>query len=125
MPDFLPKQIFLFDPLSLFFLAVIFIVSLPSFIYSFSYLKGEYPAAKIALAQVLLLAFVSSMALVVSVRNCLIFLVFWEIMSLVSYFLVIFDTQHSRSIQAGLMYIARFFRKILAYSIKRDQVFPD
>ncbi|MBP7089185.1 MAG: hydrogenase 4 subunit B, partial [Candidatus Omnitrophica bacterium] len=96
---------FLFDPLTLFFLAVICIVSLPSLIYSFSYLKGEYSASKIVLAQILLFSFVLSMALVVSVRNCLIFLVFWEIMSLVSYFLVVFDSNHSRSITAGLIYI--------------------
>lgn len=105
MLNLLPKQLFLFDPLSLFFLAVIFVVSLPSLIYSFSYLKGEYSAAKILLAQVLLLAFVLSMALVVSVSNCLVFLVFWETMSLVSYFLVVFDTKHAKSIQAGLIYI--------------------
>jgi hydrogenase-4 component B len=105
MLNFLQKQFFLFDPLSLFFLAVIFIVSLPSLIYSFSYLKGEYSAAKILLAQVLLLVFVLSMALVVSVNNCLIFLILWEIMSLVSYFLVVFDTNHEKSIQAGLVYI--------------------
>jgi len=100
-----PKHLFLLDPLSLFFLVVIFIVSLPSLIYSFSYLKGEYSAAKIMLAQVLLLAFVLSMALVVSVSNCLVFIIFWEIMSLVSYFLVVFDTKHAKSIQAGLVYI--------------------
>jgi len=102
---FLPQKLFLFDSLSLFFLVVILIVSLPSLVYSFGYLKGDYSAAKIFLAQVLLLAFVLFMALIVSVRNCLIFLVFWEIMSLVSYFLVIFDTKHARSIQAGLIYI--------------------
>ncbi len=95
----------LFDPLSLFFLAVIFLVFLPALIYSFSYLKGENSSAKIVFAQVLLLAFVLSMALVVSVSNCLAFLIFWEVMSLVSYFLVVFDTKNSRSIQAGLIYI--------------------
>lgn len=101
----MPKQLFLFDPLSLFFLVVIFIVSLPSLIYSFSYLKGEYSAVKITLAHVLLFVFVLSMVLVVSVSNCLVFLVFWEIMSLVSYFLVVFDTKHARSVHAGLIYI--------------------
>ncbi|MDD4981806.1 MAG: proton-conducting transporter membrane subunit, partial [Candidatus Omnitrophica bacterium] len=105
MLNFLTKNIFLFDPLSLFFLAVIFIVFLPSVIYSFNYLKGEYSAAKVMLAHVLLFAFVLSMALVVSVNNCLIFLIFWELMSLVSYFLVIFDTKNLKSIQAGLIYI--------------------
>ncbi|MCK9429657.1 MAG: hydrogenase 4 subunit B [Candidatus Omnitrophica bacterium] len=105
MLNFLPKQFFQFDPLSLFFLFVIFIVSLPSAIYSFSYLKGEYSPAKIRLGWFLLVIFVFSMALVVSVNNALVFLIFWEIMSLVSYFLVVFDTDHEKSIQAGMIYI--------------------
>ena len=99
------KQFLIFDPLSLFFLFVIFIISLPSAVYSFGYLKGEYTPAKITLAWFLLFAFVLSMALVVTVSNVFIFLVFWEIMSLVSYFLVVFDTRHEKSIQAGMIYI--------------------
>jgi hydrogenase-4 component B len=95
----------LFDPLSLFFLFVILAVSLPSAVYSCGYLKGEYSPAKIALAWILLVAFVLSMALVVTVRNVFLFLVAWEIMSLVSYFLVIFDSAHERPVQAGMIYI--------------------
>ncbi|MDD5692815.1 MAG: proton-conducting transporter membrane subunit [Candidatus Omnitrophica bacterium] len=95
----------LFDPLSIFFLFVIFAISLPSTVYSFGYLKGEYSFAKRTLAGFLLFAFVASMALVVTVSNVFIFLVAWEIMSLVSYFLVVFDTEHEKSIQAGLIYI--------------------
>ncbi|MCX5657732.1 MAG: proton-conducting transporter membrane subunit [Candidatus Omnitrophica bacterium] len=105
MLNLLPKQLFLFDPLSLFFLIVISIVSLPSAIYSFSYLKGEYSPRKIALSWFLLVVFVLSMAAVVTVSNTLIFLVVWEIMSLVSYFLVVFDTTHEKSIRAGTIYI--------------------
>ncbi len=105
MLDFLPQQLFQFDPLSLFFLCVIFIVCLPSAIYSFSYLKGKYSASKITLSWFLLVIFVLSMAAVVSVGNAFIFLVAWEIMSLVSYFLVVFDTTHERSIRAGMIYI--------------------
>jgi hydrogenase-4 component B len=45
------------------------------------------------------------MASVVVVRNILACLVAWEIMSLVSYFLVIFDTRHEKSIKAGMIYI--------------------
>jgi len=100
-----PGQFFLFDPLSLFFLLVIFIISLPSAVYSVGYLKEGYSSAKIILAWFLLSAFVLSMAFVVTVSNCLVFLVFWEIMSLVSYFLVVFDTRHEKSIQAGMIYI--------------------
>ncbi len=105
MINILPKQIFLLDPLSLFFLFVIFLVSLPSAVYSFGYLKGEYSPRKIILAQVLLIGFVLSMGLVVTVGNAFIFLIFWEIMSLVSYFLVVFDTKHEKSVQAGMIYV--------------------
>ncbi|MDD5431672.1 MAG: proton-conducting transporter membrane subunit [Candidatus Omnitrophica bacterium] len=95
----------LLDGLSIFFLAVIFIVSLPSAIYSIGYLNGEAGKAKKNLAWFLLAAFIISMVLVVTVNNALIFLVAWEVMSLVSYFLVIFDTKHEKSIQAGTIYI--------------------
>ncbi|MDD5408853.1 MAG: proton-conducting transporter membrane subunit [Candidatus Omnitrophica bacterium] len=105
MLDFFPKQFFLFDPLSIFFLCVIFVVSFPSAVYSFGYLKGGYSPAKITLAWFLFFIFVLSMAFVVTVSNVLVFLVFWEIMSLVSYFLVVFDTGHEKSIQAGMIYI--------------------
>jgi len=105
MPDLFLKQFFLFDPLSLFFIFVISVVCLPSAIYSFGYLKGKYSSFKIRLAWSLLFIFVSSMVFVVTVNNLLVFLVFWEIMSLVSYFLVVFDTNHEKSIQAGMIYI--------------------
>jgi len=105
MINLLPKQLFLFDPLSLFFLFVLSIISLPAAIYSFGYLKGEYSFRKTILAWFLLFIFVLSMALVVTIGNILIFLVAWEIMSLVSYFLVVFDTKHEKSIQAGTIYI--------------------
>ena len=105
MLSLLPKQLFLFDPLALFFLVVISVVSLPAAVYSFSYLKGEYSSVKINLSWFLLAAFVLSMAAVVTTGNALIFLIVWEIMSLVSYFLVVFDTTHEKSIKAGAIYI--------------------
>ncbi|MDD5634474.1 MAG: proton-conducting transporter membrane subunit, partial [Candidatus Omnitrophica bacterium] len=60
---------------------------------------------KITLAWLLLLVFIVSMTLVVTVNNIFIFLAAWEIMSLVSYFLVVFDTKYERSIQAGMIYV--------------------
>ncbi|MFA4992014.1 MAG: proton-conducting transporter membrane subunit [Candidatus Omnitrophota bacterium] len=105
MVNLFQQRVFLSDPLSLFFLFVIFIITLPAAVYSIGYLKGVYSPARIRLAWFLLIAFVLSMALVVTVNNVLVFLVFWEIMSLVSYFLVVFDTGHEKSIQAGMIYI--------------------
>lgn len=105
MVDYLVQKFFLFDPLALFFTAVIVLVSVPSLIYAFGYLKSEAHKPKIALAWVLLVLFCLSMVLVVTVRNAFHFLIAWEIMSLVSYFLVVFDTTHEKSIQAGTIYI--------------------
>jgi len=96
---------FLPDRLSLFFLAVIFLVSLPSAIYSLGYMHHAYTRPKRVMAGALLCLFVASMAFVVTLRNALIFLVAWEVMSLVSYFLVIFDTEQKKSLKAGTIYI--------------------
>jgi len=96
---------FSLDPLSVFFLAVIALVCLPSAIYSTSYLKGHYSAKKIILGWIGLSAFVFSMMLVVTANNAFCFIIVWELMSLVSYFLVIFDSEHEKSVQAGIIYI--------------------
>lgn len=95
----------MFDPLSLFFLAVIALVSVPSAVYSIGYLKGSYSQGKTAIAWILTIAFVLSMALVVTAGNAFLFLVAWEIMSLLSYFLVVFDHKHEKSVKAGALYV--------------------
>lgn len=98
--------VFFDDPLSRFFAFTILLISLPSALYSIGYLKGAYSKKRIFIAWILLILFVISMLLVVTVRNAFVFLIFWEIMSLVSYFLVVFDTEHEKSISAGTIYIA-------------------
>ena len=105
MPYINIAKFFIFDPLSLFFLFVIFIISLPSAVYSIGYLRGEASNFKTALAWFLLFFFIISMSLVVTAGNLFIFLIAWEAMSLVSYFLVVFDSKHEKSIQAGTIYI--------------------
>ncbi|HOX09845.1 MAG TPA: proton-conducting transporter membrane subunit [Candidatus Omnitrophota bacterium] len=93
------------DPLSLFFLFVVLLVSAPAAVYSVGYMRGEYGRGKKALLWALLAAFVLSMALVVTSGNALVFLVAWELMSLASYFLVVIDHRHERSVMAGTIYI--------------------
>ena len=95
----------LLDPFSLFFLFVICLISLPSAVYSTGYMKGEYPAGKQWAGGLLFAAFVLSMAAVVTTGSALVFLVFWELMSLVSYFLVVFDSEQKKSVNAGAIYI--------------------
>jgi hydrogenase-4 component B len=96
---------FLHDGLSLFFLATIALISIPSGIYSLGYLKGHFPKGKIIYNWVLFILFVASMLLVVSVNNALVFLICWELMSLVSYFLVVFDEKSEKSQSAGTTYV--------------------
>ncbi|MCX5750961.1 MAG: proton-conducting transporter membrane subunit [Candidatus Saganbacteria bacterium] len=95
----------IFDPLSIFFQAVIILIAVPAFIYSFEYLKAHYSSKKIILGQVLFVLFIVSMLAVVSVSNVFMFLIAWELMSLISYFLVTFDSEQEKSIQAGTIYI--------------------
>lgn len=96
---------FTFDPLSYFFVFVTLLVSIPSAIYSLGYLKGSYNTSKILYGWALLSAFVLSMLAVVIAGNAILFLVAWELMSLASFFLVIFDTGEWKSIKAGIIYI--------------------
>ncbi len=105
MLNFNIKTLLLLDPLSLFFLFVIFLISLPCAVYSIGYLKKECSRSKIILAWSLLILFVVSMAVVVTVSHLILFLAAWEIMSLASYFLVVFDSKHEKSVQAGMIYI--------------------
>lgn len=50
-------------------------------------------------------AFLLGMVLAVSANQALSFLFSWELMSLASYFLVIFDRENARNIRAGFMYL--------------------
>ncbi|MDO8535701.1 MAG: proton-conducting transporter membrane subunit [Candidatus Omnitrophota bacterium] len=95
----------LFDPLSIFFLFTIALISIPSAVYSIGYMKGEYSPGRTVLAWLLFTGFVLSMALVVTVGNAFTFLIAWEAMSLISYFLVTFDNKNEKSVQAGTIYI--------------------
>lgn len=87
---------FLFDPLSIFFLFIIFVIALPTAIYSLGYLRA-YARSRKTLGWALFIAFVAAMALVVTAGNAFTFLIAWEIMSLVSYFLVVFEREQERA----------------------------
>lgn len=93
------------DPLSWFFVAVILTLAIPSLLFSYEYLKGKYSARKLILGQAATFAFVIAMLLVVTVRHIFVFLIFWELMSLLSYFLILFEKENERSVLAGTIYL--------------------
>lgn len=97
---------FVIDPLAAFFIIVISVMSLLSVIYSNGYLKGYVEHGKSIDSHLIFLgSLVASMLLVVTCQNALMFLICWEIMSLSSFFLVIFESEKKEILKAGIKYL--------------------
>lgn len=96
---------FVIDPLSAFFILVITVMSLLSVIYSNGYLKPYLESKNINSHLVFLPMLIASMLLVVTCQNALMFLICWEIMSLSSFFLVIFESNKKDVLKAGIKYL--------------------
>ena len=90
-------------PLSGLMLTVISILALAAWIYGFSYFD-DYKEHGLGAMCFFMNFFVLSMNLVITVDNAFWFLVFFELMSLTSYFLVICE-QTPQSIHGGFMYL--------------------
>lgn len=91
------------NPLSGLLLIVINLLALVAWIYGLGYLK-EYTGKGIGVICFFMNLFIVSMNLVITVDNAFWFLVFFEIMSLTSYFLVIVD-QDEKSTKGGFLYL--------------------
>ncbi|MEF2071145.1 hydrogenase 4 subunit B [Consotaella aegiceratis] len=90
------------DPLSGLMVAVISLLSLVASIYAIAYVR-EYSGRGVGGMGFFMHLFIASMLLVVTADNAFWFLVFFEMMSLASYFLVIFD-QDKDAVGAGFLY---------------------
>ncbi len=96
------------DKLSAFFIFVINFTSLTGLIYAKGYLKPYLPkknSTEIAFHYFNFLWLHISMLLVVMIHEALAFLIVWEIMSLVSFFLVIFESDKKETVKIGLNYL--------------------
>src|SRR3989338_16844 len=82
---------FYIDHLSAFFIFVISLISLFCSLYGVGYIKHFYKKYSIGALGFFYHLFILGMLMVVSVSNGLFFLIAWEIMSIASYFLVIYD----------------------------------
>lgn len=97
---------FVIDPLSAFFILVIAVMSSLTVIYSKGYLKPYIEKGKnINSHLVFLPVLIASMMSVVTCQNAFMFLICWEIMSLSSFFLVIFENEKKEVIKAGIKYL--------------------
>ncbi len=96
---------FVVDRLSAFFILVISIVALAVSIYSIGYVREYFGKKNIGYLGFLYNIFILSMIFVVTASNVVMFLIVWELMSVVSYFLVIYEHEKPETRKAGFIYI--------------------
>jgi hydrogenase-4 component B len=111
VPDLLPLAgglILRLDPLGAFFLILIGIGAIPAAIYGAGYSAiYEDGRASLRLLGVMLNLFLLTMSLVVLADNVLTFLLMWgDVMSLTSYFLIMTEADEPGTREAGLWYVA-------------------
>lgn len=92
------------DSLSAFFVFIISLISLLCSIYGIGYITHFHNKYNIGTLGFFYNIFIAGMILVVTAHNGLFFLVVWEIMSLASYFLVIYEHKEEDNIRAGSLY---------------------
>ncbi|MBK9925462.1 MAG: hydrogenase 4 subunit B [Anaerolineales bacterium] len=92
------------DGLSTLMVVIICLLGLATSFYAISYFK-HYPDRNIGTLGFFTNMFIAMMLLVVTIDNAFYFLIFWEMMTLASYFLVIFEGEKKESVQAGYLYM--------------------
>ena len=93
------------DPLASFFVLTISLVGVAASVFALGYVTEFYGRASIAAMGSLLNGFLLSMTLVVMADNGFFFLMAWELMALLSYFLVVTEHEKAEVRYAGLFYL--------------------
>lgn len=92
------------DYLTLFFVFLIILIVIPIFIYSIGYINEYRGKYSVKYFWIILTLFVLSMLGVVLSNNSPSFIVFWELMSVSSFFLVIYEYKNKENLKTGIMY---------------------
>jgi hydrogenase-4 component B len=92
------------DILSAFFLVLIFTVPAVAALYSLHYLRDTRRSTSVAANYFFFALLIISMALVVCADSLITFALAWELMSLSSFFLVIYDSDKKETRDAGYLY---------------------
>ncbi|MEG2006819.1 MAG: hydrogenase 4 subunit B [Raoultibacter sp.] len=101
-PFYFANFTLLLNPLAGLLIVIISVLALAAWMYGFSYFD-EYAGKGIGGIGFFMNLFIASMLLVIAADNAFWFLVFFELMSLTSYFLVIFE-QNEKAIRGGFLY---------------------
>lgn len=96
---------FSIDKLASFFIFTISLIVLFCSIYGIGYIKHFYKQYNLGAFGFFYHLFILGMLLVVSASNGIFFLIVWEIMSLASYFLVVFNRHDANNVKAGFLYL--------------------
>lgn len=95
---------FMNDWLSIYFAFLIILIFIPTFIYSIGYIKEYRKNYSIEYLWLMMLVFVLSMIGVVLSGDGITFMVFWEVMSITSFFLVIYEYKNKENLKSGILY---------------------
>lgn len=102
------------DSLSSWFILIINLTCINGAFYGIGYMKPYHQQkANLAMHWILFLLFQSSMLWVCMVQNGLIFLIVWELMSISSFLLVIFEHNNKATLQAGINYLVQMHIGVL------------
>ncbi len=93
------------DRLASFFVLALSVLVFCVSVYSLGYISHYFGKRNVGLFNFLYSSFVLSMFFVFIVGNAILFFVAWEIMSLLSYFLVVFESEQRENQKAGILYI--------------------
>jgi len=93
------------DLLSSFFIFIISLIALFCSVYGLGYIKHFYKKYSIGALGFFYNMLIGSLLLVVTASNAIFFLIAWEIMSITSYFLVIYDRNNENNVKAGSLYL--------------------
>jgi formate hydrogenlyase subunit 3/multisubunit Na+/H+ antiporter MnhD subunit len=101
-------MIMVIDPVSAFFILLVDLVCLAGFLYASFYLRAYIHRKRAVILSLHLFSLVwlhASMVLVTCFRDGIAFLIAWELMSLFSFVLVIFDAEKETTLRTGINYL--------------------
>jgi hydrogenase-4 component B len=93
------------DRLSAFFILALSILTFAVSVYSIGYLTHYYQKRNVGLFNFLVNSFILAMICVLLSDNMVAFFMCWELMSLISYFLVIYEAEEADTQKAGIIYL--------------------
>jgi len=115
---FLGDIVIRIDGLSAWFILIINFTSVTGAFYGIGYLKAyNNPAPKLTLHWSLFVLFHLSMVWVCMLQNGFAFLLAWEVMSVTSMLLVIFDHNNAQTLKAGINYLVQMHISVIFLTI--------